>query len=120
MKPAIVAVRLVALLFVGVLPASGFAAAPEDDDAKLREVARELCQVEAGIAKLVMELRQAGHPMRELLAGNTDASFEKLAIEAYGLPAWPTAAWQQQAITEFESNAFRRCLLERKRVGSLP
>ena len=77
----------------------------------------DVCLYPSNIAKAVMTRRQNGGSLSELMAKIPDLGMQpaiedlakKLAIAAYGVPAYSDEKFQQAAITEFESQTYLNC-----------
>jgi hypothetical protein len=85
--------------------------------------ASTFCDLVETQAKLAMTLRQYGKPLSEALRevkfeGVYKDIYDLLVMEAYGLPAFHTESFQENAITEFTSKHLLFCLQHEKRNKS--
>lgn len=90
------------------------------------------CESFEGVAAVIMQSRQKGVPLKSVMDLNrkTGAKMRKTSnmteekiveweqatqsviLEAYGSPRYSTVDYQQDAILDFRSDIYRRCLLE--------
>lgn len=68
------------------------------------------CDQLAELARLAMEARQVGAPMRTMMAGAEGTIMADMIIEAYGHPAYRTSEVQDRAIQEFEDQWYLKCI----------
>ena len=68
------------------------------------------CDQIADLARLAMEARQIGAPMRMMMAGGKDTIMADMIIEAYGHPAFTIKKNQDRAIQEFEDRWYLGCV----------
>lgn len=101
-------VAVVIAVFLSVMAQPGFA-----QDKSAWESRQEICSLRAQIGETIMQLRQAGRPMADLMKGSGgDPSFEALVVVAYDSPRLQTEEGQQRAVTEFHNAAYSNCYKE--------
>lgn len=76
----------------------------------IREDVKQACKTVSGVSKSIMQLRQAGTPMSEVLEKLPSDYFHSLVIEAYEKPLWSTEKNKRQEILNFEDAAFLKCV----------
>ena len=77
------------------------------------EYNNKTCVDMAGIAKLIMEKRQQGVSMADMLQLNKDLSYEALdwiVIDAYDTPRYTTDSIVQRTVTEFQNKRHLDCI----------
>ena len=77
------------------------------------EYNNKTCVDMAGIAKLIMEKRQQGVSMADMLQLNKDLSYEALdwiVIDAYDTPRYTTDSIVQRTVTEFQNKIHLDCI----------
>ena len=76
----------------------------------------EFCPTVANMAVSLMEARQAGVPLLDLLTaleaftGTAGKMANRMALEAYEQPLYSTESYQQESITEFGNAMLLSCL----------
>jgi penicillin V acylase-like amidase (Ntn superfamily) len=76
------------------------------------KTAHENCKSLSSLARVIMELRQMGVPMHEVIekAGDAPETVTRIAIMAYGEHMYHTESIKQQVINEFENKFFLECM----------
>lgn len=100
-------IGLLAAFFTGLASAS-----------TILELRHDLCLKESVASKIVMESRQSGMPMTEVMSavvdtyrGHKDAPMRVDEVRrAYEVPRFNTSSDQVQAVADFESDAYSVCL----------
>ncbi len=94
--------KIVLTLTLAALSTSAFAAEPAPMKATCPQIAE--------LARLAMEARQIGAPLRTMMAGAEGTIMADILIEAYGHPAYRTSEVQDRAIQEFEDRWYLKCI----------
>lgn len=68
------------------------------------------CDQLADLARLAMEARQIGVPLRTMMAGGKDTIMADMLTEAYGTPAYSIRENQDRVIQDFEDKWYLRCV----------
>ena len=68
----------------------------------------DLCAEISAVAEHIMDGRQSGVPIRDLMAEVPDA-FRELVIEAYERPRFTTPQRRQSAVTDFGNKVYLIC-----------
>ncbi len=97
--------KLVLTLTLAALSTSAFAAEPAPISAMT-----QVCSQIANTARITMEARQNGSPMREVMELTTNPTILDIITEAYGHPAYSTSKVQEKAIQEFENRWYLKCV----------
>lgn len=85
-----------------------FNAQANDDDFKK-------CKDIEGVAGLIMEMRQKGTPMSDMIkAANGDPLGKVLIIEAYDRPKYSTDQNKKDAVQRFKNIIFGTCIKDKK------
>ena len=74
------------------------------------ETQLELCKAYSEVGELMMEGRQRGADMADLMAGQTDANYRRILTAAYSAPKWGTLERKQEAIREFKNQIYLECI----------
>jgi hypothetical protein len=106
-------IRTVAVLLCGFGSATALAQSPSP---------HQLCKDISILAKKIMEVRQLGAPMAEMMettkAGDPFDDINKVLVqEAFEVPHYQTEQSQTRAIGDFENEAYRRCYKLRSANG---
>jgi hypothetical protein len=78
--------------------------------AQAEESKGELCLAIESQASKIMEVRQKGVSLKDVLELSQDDYFRGVAILAYKSPRYNGDAYKQRAITEFANKAYINCL----------
>lgn len=69
------------------------------------------CESMEELARITMELRQAGASLRQVMrAGDGNEFTDSMTMEAYRHPAYRGEEYQQRAINEFANRYYLACL----------
>lgn len=86
----------------------------EPDREQLRQSALDVCASFGKLARTIMEARQFGAPMREVMAtiieGEESRVTEQIIIRAYDVPRYTTTQYQEREIVDFENLVYADCL----------
>lgn len=76
------------------------------------------CKVFGQMASVIMDLRQMGAKMSDLMKPDTDdAGLENsLIVEAFSTPQYQTDKGKKQAVHDFENQIFMECAKQRRSV----
>lgn len=88
-------------LFPLALVAAGLAGQANGDPAS--------CESVGLLAKTVMEARQSGVAMQDVMQGANELT-KQLLIAAYEQPPYVSAAGKQRAITNFQNDVYLECV----------
>lgn len=84
-------------------------------DTGARAEMMKLCEVNSRVAELIMQARQTGKPMAEVMKLVGDSRYNQTLVEAaYKAPLFRTEEAQKSEITEFSNSVFGAC------VSSIP
>ena len=104
----------IALIFALSTPSYGADKAHAPGDTMPRA---QSCKLLDRLAESIMEARQKGAPMAEVMAiadtgsdKQLNAVLRSLAIYAYKTQRWETAKLQKEAITDFRSDVYLSCI----------
>lgn len=71
---------------------------------------KETCRAASELAEVVMQIRQSGRPMSELMDQAEEGTLtEKLVIDAYKHERYRTERFQRRAIEQFRDQAYLEC-----------
>ncbi len=79
---------------------------------------QEICDSYANLASIIMEQRQSGVSMREMM-GRADGRepHESMVVEVYGMPQYSTPDFKNRAINEYADRWYLNCI-RRQRVNN--
>ena len=102
MKKTIFALSLMAAAVIGCAPANA--------DTQPVDVANS-CSSISTLAETIMTSRQAGVPMRDIVAiANGNSTVELIIQQAYSQSLWRSKGLKQRAITEFSNDWYKSCM----------
>lgn len=98
---------IIIALFIMIIP---FAAQAEDEENNWRKS----CEMYSSLAETVMEARQAGLPMSDMMDLVMDGSLRKLTeefiIEAYKTPRYSSERMKREAVIDFKDDVYHECV----------
>lgn len=74
----------------------------------------EVCSEFADSAKMIMELRQQGVDLSEVMKRKAIKDFElgrKIVLLAWGQPLYSTEEYKVRAVMQFKNEVFRQCMV---------
>ena len=81
-------------------------------DAAPGESKEEVCPLAQTVARKIMEARQAGASMSDMLANKPSDLVRKLTISAYETPRYQSPEFIQRAIDDFGNDTYLACVKE--------
>lgn len=100
MKKTIFALTLMTAAAVGCAPANAEFSTPH-----------KRCAVISNFAETIMDARQKGVPIKDLMENSGDNQITAGIIrQAYYAPLWNSSEFKKQAVTEFSNDWYKSCM----------
>lgn len=72
--------------------------------------ARERCEIREDLARVIMESRQSGLPMRDMISLAPNKDYINLIMKAYREPKWQSDMVRISAVNRFANDEYLACL----------
>ena len=100
MKKTIFALSLMTAAVIGCAPANAGFSTPH-----------KRCTVISNFAETIMDARQKGVPIKDLMEKSGDNQITAGIIrQAYDAPLWGSSEFKKQAVTEFSNDWYKSCM----------